>query len=108
MTTFAVPERHQHKVLTFGIILALIMRAIFIALGATLLSLFSFVFLLFGLLLIYTAVQLFRHRDEDPDVESNASCARPGGCCRSPRSTTRASSSPRSTAGGWSRRSSSC
>ena len=71
MTTFAVPERHQHKVLTFGIILALVMRAIFIALGATLLSLFSFVFLLFGLLLIYTAVQLFRHRDEDPDVESN-------------------------------------
>jgi tellurite resistance protein TerC len=58
-------------VLTFGIILALVMRAIFIALGATLLSLFSFVFLLFGLLLIYTAVQLFRHRDEDPDVESN-------------------------------------
>ena len=52
MTTFAVPEEHQHKVLTFGIILALIMRAIFIALGATLLSLFSFMFLVFGLLLI--------------------------------------------------------
>ena len=34
MTTFAVPEEHQHKVLTFGIVLALIMRAIFIALGA--------------------------------------------------------------------------
>jgi len=72
MTTFAVPEEHQHKVLTFGIILALIMRAIFIALGATLLSLFSFMFLVFGLLLIYTAVQLFRHRNEDPDVEDNA------------------------------------
>lgn len=71
MATFAVPEEHQHKVLTFGIILALVMRAIFIALGATLLSLFSFMFLLFGLLLIYTAVQLFRHRDEDPDVENN-------------------------------------
>ncbi|MET7519655.1 TerC/Alx family metal homeostasis membrane protein [Streptomyces sp. NPDC005480] len=71
MTTFVVPEQHQHKVLTFGIVLALAMRAIFIALGATLLSLFSFVFLLFGLLLIYTAVQLFRHRDEDPDVEDN-------------------------------------
>ena len=71
MTTFAVPEDHQHKVLTFGIMLALIMRAIFIALGATLLALFSFMFLLFGLLLIYTAVQLFRHRDEDPDVEDN-------------------------------------
>jgi tellurite resistance protein TerC len=72
MTTFAVPEKHQHKVLTFGIILALVMRAIFIALGAALLSLFSFMFLLFGLLLIYTAVQLFRHRDEDPDVQDNA------------------------------------
>ena len=71
IATFAVPEEHQHKVLTFGIILALIMRAIFIALGATLLSLFSFMFLLFGLLLIWTAIQLFRHRDEDPDVENN-------------------------------------
>ncbi|MFD8498772.1 TerC/Alx family metal homeostasis membrane protein [Amycolatopsis sp. NPDC059657] len=71
MTTFAVPEKHQHKVLTFGIIVALGMRAVFIALGATLLSLFSFMFLLFGLLLIFTGVQLFRHRDEDPDVENN-------------------------------------
>jgi len=71
MTTFAVPQEHQHKVLTFGIVLALIMRAIFIAVGATLLSLFSIVFLLFGLLLIFTAIQLFRHRDEDPDVEDN-------------------------------------
>ncbi|MET0863006.1 MAG: TerC family protein, partial [Nakamurella sp.] len=33
MTTFAVPEEHQHKVLTFGIIIALILRAIFIVLG---------------------------------------------------------------------------
>ena len=72
MTTFAVPKEHQHKVLTFGIVLALVMRAVFIALGATLLSLFSVVFLLFGLLLIYTAAQLFRHRDADPDVENNA------------------------------------
>ncbi|MFD5824614.1 TerC family protein [Lentzea sp. NPDC060358] len=71
MTTFLVPEEHQHKVLTFGIVLALVMRGIFIAVGATLLSLFSFMFLLFGLLLIYTAVQLFRHRNEDPDVENN-------------------------------------
>ncbi|MEU5691768.1 TerC/Alx family metal homeostasis membrane protein [Actinosynnema sp. NPDC020468] len=71
MTTFAVPEEHQHKVLTFGIVLALVMRALFILLGAALLSLFSFMFLLFGLLLIFTAVQLYRHRDEDPDVENN-------------------------------------
>ncbi|GAA1391592.1 TerC family protein [Pseudonocardia kongjuensis] len=71
MTTFAVPEEHQHKVLTFGIVLALIMRAIFIVVGATLLNLFSFMFLLFGLLLLWTAVQLYRHKDEEPDVEDN-------------------------------------
>ena len=37
-------------------------------------------FLLFGLLLIYTAIQLFRHRDQDPDIEDNASSSAPGGC----------------------------
>ena len=72
MSTFAVPEKHQHKVLTFGILIALVLRVIFIALGATLPSAFSFMFLVFGLLLVYTAVQLFRHRDEDPSVEDNA------------------------------------
>jgi tellurite resistance protein TerC len=72
MSTFAVPEEHQHRVLTFGILLALVLRVIFIVLGATLLSLFSFMFLVFGLLLIWTAVQLYRHRDEDPDVSDNA------------------------------------
>ncbi|GID31332.1 TerC family protein [Paractinoplanes brasiliensis] len=72
MTTFAVPEKYQQEVLTFGIIIALVLRVIFIALGATLLNAFSFMFLLFGLLLIFTAVQLFRHRDEDPDIEDNA------------------------------------
>ena len=71
MTTFAVPESHQQKVLTFGIVVALILRAIFIAVGATLLELFSFMFLVFGLLLIWTAIQLYRHRDEDPEVEDN-------------------------------------
>ena len=72
MTTFAVPAEHQQRVLTFGILLALVLRAIFIALGAALLSTFSFMFLVFGLLLIFTAIQLFRHRNEDPSVEDNA------------------------------------
>ncbi|HEU4423629.1 MAG TPA: TerC/Alx family metal homeostasis membrane protein [Pilimelia sp.] len=71
MSTFAVPAKHQHKVLTFGILLALVLRVIFIALGAALISLFSFMFLVFGLLLIWTAIQLYRHRNEDPDVEGN-------------------------------------
>jgi tellurite resistance protein TerC len=72
MSTFAVPAEHQQRVLTFGILAALIMRAGFIGLGAALISAFSFMFLIFGLLLVFTAVQLFRHRDQDPDIEDNA------------------------------------
>ncbi len=69
--TFAVPEKHQHKILTYGILLALVFRAIFIAVGAALLSAFSFMFLVFGLILVVTAIKLFQHRDEDPTVEDN-------------------------------------
>src|SRR3954451_1019683 len=71
MTTFAVPATYQQRVLTFGILVALVMRAIFIALGAVLISTFDFMFAVFGLLLVATAVQLFRHRDQDPDVKDN-------------------------------------
>jgi tellurite resistance protein TerC len=72
MSAFAVPAEHQQRVLTFGILAALVLRAIFIALGAALLAAFSFMFLIFGLVLVVTAVQLFRHRDQDPSVEDNA------------------------------------
>ena len=72
MATFAVPREHQQRVLIFGIIAALALRAVFIALGAALLSLLSFMFLIFGLLLLWTAVRLFRHRDEDPDIKDYA------------------------------------
>ncbi|HEU5421384.1 MAG TPA: TerC/Alx family metal homeostasis membrane protein [Streptosporangiaceae bacterium] len=71
MSTFAVPREHQQRVLISGIIAALILRAIFIALGAALLSALSFMFLIFGLVLIWTAVRLYRHRNEDPDVGDN-------------------------------------
>ncbi|WP_255482362.1 TerC/Alx family metal homeostasis membrane protein [Pseudarthrobacter sp. NBSH8] len=71
MSTFAVPEKYQQKVLIFGIAMALVLRATFIALGAALLQLFSFMFLIFGLVLIVTAVQLYRHRNADPDVHDN-------------------------------------
>jgi tellurite resistance protein TerC len=69
--TFEVPAERQQKVLTLGILLALIFRGVFIALGAALLEAFSFMFLIFGLVLLATAVQLIRHRDEDPSVEDN-------------------------------------
>ena len=72
MGTFAVPADYQSRALAVGIVLALVLRAIFIAVGAALLSTFSFMFLIFGIGLIATAVQLFRHRDEDPSVSDNA------------------------------------
>ncbi|MFI0372779.1 TerC family protein [Actinomadura sp. 1N219] len=69
MARFAVPAEFQQKTLLFGIAAALILRAILIAVGAAAINLFSFTFLLFGLILIWTAVQLVRHRNEEPDVE---------------------------------------
>lgn len=71
MSSFAVPIEHQQRVLTIGILAALLLRAVFIALGAALLALFSFTFVLFGLILIITAVQLFRHRNQDPSIDDN-------------------------------------
>ena len=71
MTTFAVPREYQQRVLLMGILGALCMRAAFIALGASLLSLLSFMFLIFGLLLLWTAARLYRHRADDPDIQSN-------------------------------------
>jgi tellurite resistance protein TerC len=72
MGAFAVPAAQQPKVLTIGIGIALALRGVFIVLGATLLATFSFMFLVFGLTLVATAVELYRHRDQDPSVEDNA------------------------------------
>ena len=71
MASFAVPQEHQHKVLLFGIVLALVLRGAFIAVGAAVIEAFSGVFFLFGAFLIYTAIQLARHRNEEPEVGSN-------------------------------------
>ncbi|MES9539302.1 TerC/Alx family metal homeostasis membrane protein [Actinomadura sp. NPDC000600] len=69
MAKFAVPQEYQQKTLLFGIAAALLLRAVLIAIGAAAISLFSFTFLIFGPILIWTAVQLIRHRNEEPDVE---------------------------------------
>lgn len=57
-THFAVPRRLQSQALLSGIVIALVMRGIFIAVGAALIAEFSWVFYLFGLFLAYTAVML--------------------------------------------------
>ncbi|WP_394616650.1 TerC family protein [Lentzea sp. JNUCC 0626] len=72
MTTFKVPAIHQHKVLLIGIVLALIMRGIFIAAGAALIAQFSWVFFIFGAFLIYTGWQLAReNHDEEEEYKEN-------------------------------------
>lgn len=71
LTNFAVPSIYHQRVLMVGIILALIMRAIFIALGAAALAAFSFTFVIFGAILLWTGVKLFQHWDEDPDPVNN-------------------------------------
>jgi tellurite resistance protein TerC len=68
---FAVPADLQPRALTIGIVVALLLRAVLIALGAVLIDSFSFMFLVFGLALLATAVQLYRHREKDPDVSEN-------------------------------------
>ncbi len=65
MSRFAVPRIYQQKVLLIGIVLALVMRGIFIALGAALVSQFVWVFYLFGLFLLYTAWTFTRHGESD-------------------------------------------
>jgi len=65
MSRFAVPRRYQQKVLLIGIVLALVMRGAFIALGAAVVNQFSWVFYIFGAFLVYTAVKFARQGETD-------------------------------------------
>ena len=71
LTQFAVPSIYHQRVLLFGVVLALVLRAIFIAIGAAALAAFAFTFVIFGAILIWTGIQLFRHRDADPEPKDN-------------------------------------
>jgi len=69
---FAVPAIYQHRVLFWGIIGALVMRASLIFLGAALLERFHWIIYLFGAFLIYTGINMAFHKDEAVDIEENA------------------------------------
>ena len=70
MASFNVPKKYQQEALMVGIILALIFRGIFIALGAVAIAEFSWVFYIFGLFLVYTAVNLARDTDHEDDGDN--------------------------------------
>jgi tellurite resistance protein TerC len=72
LAQFKVPSIFHQRILMLGVVLALVLRAIFIAVGAAALAAFSFTFVIFGAILIWTGVGLFKHWDEDPSADDNA------------------------------------
>ena len=72
LAQFAVPSIYHQRILLIGVILALVLRGIFIAVGAAALAAFALTFVIFGAILIWTGVGLFRHWDEDPEPNDNA------------------------------------
>lgn len=67
-----IPSSHQHKILFYGILGALVMRAVFIFAGIGLISKFSWLLYLFGVFLIYTGCGIMRgHDGEDEGLENN-------------------------------------
>lgn len=75
MAKFAVPTKYQQRVLLVGVLIALVLRAVFIAAGATIIASFSWVFFIFGAFLIWTAWKLIKEAraesDEEEEFEEN-------------------------------------
>ena len=71
LTQFSVPFNLHQRVLLVGVALAIVLRGFFIAIGASALALFSFTFAIFGAILVWTGVQLMRHRNDEPDPRDN-------------------------------------
>ncbi len=70
MASFKVPKIHQQQALLVGIVLALVFRGIFIALGAVAIQRFSWIFYVFGAFLVYTAIRLTRDTDHSDDADN--------------------------------------
>lgn len=69
--SFRIPDKYQHRVLFFGVLGAIVLRAFFIILGAQLLQLFHWVLYVFGGILVITAIKFLRESDEKADVTEN-------------------------------------
>ena len=70
-TAFQVKPEYQRRVLIYGVLGAIVMRAVMILAGAWVVSEFSWVLYLFGAFLLYTGVKMFRAVDDEPDVKNN-------------------------------------
>ncbi|MBS1528466.1 MAG: TerC/Alx family metal homeostasis membrane protein [Bacteroidetes bacterium] len=69
-TAFAVAPKYYHKVLLWGILGAIVMRFLFIFLGATLIAQFHWILYLFGAFLVYTGVMMFVNRNQEDEIDT--------------------------------------
>jgi tellurite resistance protein TerC len=68
---FAVPREYQHRILFYGVLGALVFRAVFIAAGSVLIASFAWILYVFGAFLVLTGIRMALHRDETVDYENN-------------------------------------
>lgn len=69
--SFRIPDKYQHRVLFYGVLGAIIMRAIFIVVGAQLLNRFHWILYIFGAILVVTAIKFLRESDSESEVVDN-------------------------------------
>jgi tellurite resistance protein TerC len=70
-TYFSIPRQYQHRILFWGIIGVIVLRAIMIGLGATLVSQFSWVLYIFGAFLVFTGIKMWIIANHVPDIANN-------------------------------------
>ncbi len=68
---FAIPRQYQHRVLFWGILGVIVLRAIMIGLGATLVAQFSWILYIFAVFLIATGIKMLAMKNRGPDIENN-------------------------------------
>ena len=68
---FAIPRQYQHRVLFWGILGVIVLRALMIGLGAALIANFSWVLYLFGAFLVFTGIKMWAVADHMPDINNN-------------------------------------
>lgn len=69
--SFRIPDKYQHRVLFYGVLGAVVLRAFFIIVGAQLLHYFHWILYVFGAILVITAVKFLRETDDEVDVQEN-------------------------------------
>jgi len=68
---FAIPRQYQHRVLFYGILGVIVLRAIMIGLGAALIQEFDWILYIFSAFLVFTGIKMFIMADQKPDIANN-------------------------------------